>query len=107
MNAILVKHFPGALMADDYDRTCDLVAGLDLVITVCTTVMHLAGALGVPCWVMTPYRAPWVMGVEGDKLPMYNSARVFRQAKGETDWSGVISRISDALQSFRQREAAE
>lgn len=108
---IRLKHFPGILTAEDYDRTTELVAGLDLVITVCTTVMHLAGAMGIPCWVMTPHRAPWVMGVEGDALPMYQSARIFRQTADEKDWSGVIGRISAALPEFEatliRREAAE
>lgn len=104
---IRIKHFPDTLLAHDYDKTASLVAGLDLVITVCTTVMHLAGALGVPTWVMTPHRAPWVMGIEGTDLPMYRSARIYRQVKEEPDWSGVISRISGDLMAFNQREAAE
>lgn len=106
LTGIHIKHFPGALKAENYDRTAELVAGLDLVITVCTTVMHLAGAMGIPCWVMTPHRAPWVMGTEGD-MPMYRSCRVFRQAPDETDWSGVHSRIAQELAKFNQREAAE
>ncbi len=95
---VRVRHFPKTLLAQDYDQTMSLVAGLDLVITVCTTVMHLAGAMGVPCWVMTPHRAPWVMGTTGDDMPMYNSVRQFRQQPEEKDWSGVVSRIRLALQ---------
>jgi Tfp pilus assembly protein PilF len=108
---VRLKHSPGALTAEDYDRTAELVSGLDLVITVCTTVMHLAGAMGIPCWVMTPHRAPWVMGVKGENLPMYGSARIFRQTSDEKDWSGVIGRISAAIPEFEatlnRREAAE
>jgi Tfp pilus assembly protein PilF len=103
---IHIKHFPGALLAENYDRTAELVASVDLVITVCTTVMHLAGAMGVPCWVMTPNRPPWVMGIEGDTMPMYNSVRLFRQTPDEKDWSGVINRISDALSARHKKEAA-
>lgn len=97
-HGIRIRHFPDTLLAQDYDRTMSLVAGLDLVITVCTTVMHLAGAMGVPCWVMTPHRAPWVMGVNGDDMPVYRSVRQFRQQPDEKDWSGVIWRIKEALQ---------
>jgi ADP-heptose:LPS heptosyltransferase len=104
---IRIAHYPGALTAENYDRTAALVASLDLVITVCTTVMHLAGAMGIPCWVMTPHRAPWVMGTEGDDMPMYRSVRLFRQRSDEADWSGVLSRISAELQKFNAREAAE
>lgn len=97
---IHIKHYPGVLTAENYDRTAELVSSLDLVITVCTTVMHLAGAMGIPCWVMTPYRAPWVMGVEGDTMPMYKSVRLFRQTADEPGWSGVHSRIAAALVDF-------
>jgi len=106
-HGIHIRHFPDVLLAENYDRTAELVAGLDLVITVCTTVMHLAGAMGIPCWVMTPSRPPWVMGIEGDTMPMYKSLRLFRQAPGESDWSGVIRRIGDALAQNDQRSAAE
>lgn len=104
---IRVKHFPDTLLAHDYDKTVDLVSGLSLVVTVCTTVMHLAGAMGIPCWVMTPYRAPWVMGIEGEDMPMYRSVKIFRQTVNEPDWSGVISRIGQELQTFQRKEAAE
>ena len=73
---IHVKHYPDTLLAYDYDETISLIAKMDLIITVCTTAMHAAGALGIPCWVMTPSRPPWVMGIEGDKLPMYQSVRL-------------------------------
>lgn len=106
-HGVRIRHFPDTLLAQNYDQTMSLVAGLDLVITVCTTVMHLAGAVGVPCWVMTPHRAPWVMGIEGDTMPMYRGMQQFRQHKDETDWSGVIARIGDELQRFTRKEAAE
>jgi len=105
-SGVHIKHFPATLLAHDYDETVALVAGLDRVVTVCTTVMHLAGAMGIPCWAMTPNRAPWVMGIEGDDLPMYRSVRVFRQTAEEKDWSGVISRIGQELQRFSKLEAA-
>lgn len=106
-DGIRLFHAPATLLAENYDRTADLVSSLDLVITVCTTVMHLAGAMGIPCWVMTPNRPPWVMGIEGDTMPMYRSLRLFRQTPEEKDWSGVIGRISEALQAYQKKEAAE
>lgn len=106
-DGIRLRQFPDTLLAENYDRTAELVSGLDLVITVCTTVMHLAGAMGIPCWVMTPNRPPWVMGIEGDTMPMYQSVKIFRQQQDEKDWSGVISRIGEALGQFQKKEAAE
>lgn len=102
-----IRHYPDLLLASNYDQTMGLVGSLNLVITVCTTVMHLAGAMGIPCWVMTPNRAPWVMGIEGDDMPMYRSVRQFRQGPDESDWSGVISRITKELWSMTRKEAAE
>lgn len=69
---------------------------LDLVVTCCTSVAHLAGALGVPCWVMLctdPYW-PWLIG--RDDSPWYPSARLFRQ-KVPGDWSSVIADVKVAL----------
>ncbi len=93
---IRIKHFPGWVECFDYDRTASFVASLDLVITVCTTVHHLAGALGVPVWTMVPSRMSWRYGVRGEALPWYGSARLFRQEQNG-DWSGVIERIAGEL----------
>ena len=53
----------------DYAETAALIANLDLVLTVDTSVAHVAGALGVPCWVMLPFAPDWRWMLEGTTLP--------------------------------------
>jgi Flp pilus assembly protein TadD len=84
---------------DDYEDTAALVSALDLVISVCTAVVHLGGALGKPVWVMAPYSPEWRYGIAGEKMPWYPSVTVFRQP-GYGEWAPVIERVADEL---RQR----
>ena len=100
-----VKHFPGLVECKDYDKTINFIASMDLVISVCTTVIHAAGALGVPCWILTPSGPAWRYGIEGERSDWYESVRMFRQAKGE-DWAKVIERVSSELDK-RIVQAAE
>jgi tetratricopeptide (TPR) repeat protein len=95
-----IQHYPGQVECTDYDKTASFVASLDLVITMPTSVQHLAGSLGVPLWTMVPHRASWRWGgVTGkDSLPWYGSARLFRQDK-DGDWGGVIERIAGELRA--------
>lgn len=93
---IRVKHWPSAVECVNYDETASFVASMDLVITVCTTVYHMAGSLGVPVWCMVPARPAWRYGVTGETSLWYRSARLFRQIEGEP-WSNVIERIAGEL----------
>lgn len=74
-----VVQYPYGTLTQDYDDTAALVASCDLVIAVQTSVNHLAGALGVPVWMMIPEVSQWRYGEEGSSLPWYASARIFRQ----------------------------
>lgn len=85
----------------DYYETAKVVASCDLVISVCTSVIHLAGALGVPCWVMVPNKPAWRYGVKG-KMPWYRSVRLYRQNLNDS-WVPVLDKISEDLAEFRQR----
>lgn len=88
-----IKKTPEA-KAHDYYETAQLVASCDLVISCCTSVVHLAGALGVPCWVMVPSKPAWRYGVTGG-MPWYRSVRLYRQPKGEADaWKPVVQRVA-------------
>jgi tetratricopeptide (TPR) repeat protein len=82
----------------DFADTAALVAGLDLVITVDTAVAHLAGALGVPTWVLLPHAPDWRWLLNRDDSPWYRSLRLFRQDR-PGDWPGVIARVATALQA--------
>jgi tetratricopeptide (TPR) repeat protein len=89
-----VVHWPEAL--SDYDETAALVAALDLTISVCTAVVHLAGALGRPVWVMAPFSPEWRYGAAGARMIWYPSASLFRQA-ARADWMPVIKTVAGAL----------
>jgi hypothetical protein len=82
----------------DFAETAALVASLDLVITVDTAVAHLAGALGVPAWIMLPHAPDWRWLLHRDDSPWYRSVRLFRQER-PGDWPGVIARVATALQA--------
>lgn len=84
-----VKHFKRATLTDDYDDTAGLVAELDLVIGVHTSVHHLAGALGVPGIILVPDQTLWLYAGE---FPWYRSAELFRQKPGEM-WKDTMSRL--------------
>lgn len=103
-----VIHYPGKVQAQDYAQTADFVAGLDLVISVCTSVIHLAGALGVPCWVMTPSKPAWRYGITGRAMPWYDSVTLYRQTGDE--WADVFAEVTRDLAAFLatpERRAAE
>jgi hypothetical protein len=76
--------------------TTAIIAGLDLVITVDTSIAHLAGAMGKPIWVLLPFCPDFRWLIERDDSPWYPSARLFRQTAAG-DWAGVVKRVSEAL----------
>jgi hypothetical protein len=83
--------------AGDFQDTAELIAGLDLVISIDTSVAHLAGAMGKPCWVLLPAHGldwHWMRG-EGP-TPWYPSVRRLRQA-APGDWTGVLQRVHAEL----------
>ena len=81
---------------DDYEHAAALVSTLDLVISVCTAVIHLGGALGSPVWVMAPFSPEWRYGISGEKMPWYPSVRLYRQP-GYGLWEPVIERLAREL----------
>ena len=94
-----VTHWQEAI--DDYDETAALVAALDLTVSVCTSVVHLAGALARPVWVLTPQAPEWRYGTRGEAMPWYPSARLFRQERlGE--WEPLLRRVAGELHALQQ-----
>jgi Flp pilus assembly protein TadD len=80
----------------DFSDTAALVASLDLVITVDTAVAHVAGALGIPAWVLIAAEHDWRWMQRRADTPWYPSLRLFRQsALGQ--WPEVIERVAQAL----------
>jgi tetratricopeptide (TPR) repeat protein len=80
----------------DFSDTAALIAALDLVISVDTSVAHLAGALGAPAWVMLSRLPDWRWLLAGERCPWYPSLRLFRQ-ESFGDWRSVAERIARAL----------
>ena len=77
----------------DFFETARLVTTLDLVITIDSSVAHLAGALGQAVWVLLPCAPDWRWMLGRDDSPWYPSATLFRQSE-PGDWSGPIREIS-------------
>ena len=103
-----VKRMDEYVKAEDYYETARLVQSCDLVISVCTSVIHLAGALGVPCWVMTPKHPAWRYQNQG-RMPWYRSVRLYRQPEPKQDaWIPVVQRVGLDLEDLvtAQRKAA-
>jgi tetratricopeptide (TPR) repeat protein len=96
-----MAHWPESIA--DLDEFAALVSNLDLVITVCNTTVHYAGALNVPTWVMAPKYPEWRYGVSQQTLPWYPATRVYRQeVAGE--WQPLIERIGTLLAGFEPEQ---
>jgi tetratricopeptide (TPR) repeat protein len=81
---------------EDMADTAALMTHLDLVIAVDTSVVHLAGALGKPVWVMLPSAPDWRWMLHRENSPWYPTMRLFRQTI-LNDWKGVVRRVCDQL----------
>jgi len=84
----------------DFADTAALMAQLDLIISSDTSVVHLAGALGKPVWILLEHTPDWRWLLDRADCPWYPSARLFRQAKAG-DWDSVILEVIDAMQLFK------
>jgi hypothetical protein len=100
-SAPIVNHM--SLIADFAD-TAAFMSQLDLIISVDTSVAHLAGALGRPVWTLLSFVPDWRWGLEKEETPWYPSMRLFRQpALG--DWGPVIQRVENELRRLRDTTA--
>ncbi len=94
-----LRHVGAALR--DFADTAAALAAIDLLICVDTSIAHLAGALGTPCWVLLPqHRTDWRWLRGRDDSPWYPlGMRLFRQTQ-RGDWAAVIERVCAALQTW-------
>jgi Flp pilus assembly protein TadD len=90
-----------AATLNNYADTANLIHSLDLVITVDTSVAHLAGAMGKPVWVLIQHHLPdWRWLLKRKDSPWYKSARLFRQPS-EKDWPSVIANVASELRTLQ------
>ena len=80
----------------DFGDTAALIENLDLVISVCTSVAHLAGAINKPVWTLLHFASDWRWLLERSDSPWYPSMRLFRQTT-PGDWAGVIACVRQEL----------
>ena len=80
----------------NYSDTASHIEALDIVVSMCTSVVHLCGALNKECWVSLDYSNHWLWGVNEKKTHWYPSIRLFKQ-KSPGDWSGVFDNIQSEL----------
>lgn len=92
-----VKYFGNELK--DFSDTAALLDSTDLVITVDTSVAHLAGAMGKPVWILLPYNPDWRWLLDRADSPWYPSARLFRQPQ-LADWAGVVNQVGNELKAM-------
>jgi Glycosyltransferase family 9 (heptosyltransferase) len=82
----------------DFSDTAALLDLMDLVITIDSSVAHLAGAMGKPVWILLPYNPDWRWLLDRNDSPWYPSARLFRQQQNG-NWATVIDQVKNQLRS--------
>ena len=95
---IEIVHIPDMTLAADYARTFELVSALDLVITVPTSVLHVAGAVGTKCLVVMHHKAAWRECSRDRAIPWYPQTHLrFVRGPDSADWSQTLSEAAGAL----------
>jgi ADP-heptose:LPS heptosyltransferase len=88
----------------DFSDTAAVIDLLDLVITVDTSVAHLAGAMGKQVWILLPYNSDWRWLLDRGDTPWYPTARLFRQDNTRS-WENTVAHVHAALHDFVQDRA--
>ncbi|MFS8085796.1 MAG: glycosyltransferase family 9 protein, partial [Acidobacteriota bacterium] len=86
---------------EDFDETAALIETLDLVISVDTSIVHLAGALGKPVWLLNRFDTCWRWLLDRDDSPWYPTLRQFRQPR-RNDWETVLKDVRTALEQLTE-----
>ena len=86
-----------------FAHTAAIIEHLDLVISVDTSVAHLAGALGKPVWTLLPWLPDWRWGIEGESTPWYPTMRLIRQERPK-DWEGVFKKMRVMLEELLSKQ---
>lgn len=99
-----VAYWPESIK--DLDEFAALISTLDLVVTVCNTTVHYAGALGAPVWVMSPKIPEWRYGLTSTQMPWYPSSKMYRQDTPGT-WDAVLANICRDIQALPSPESRQ
>ena len=91
-----IVQYPHGTLTNDYDDTVAMIAAMDMVVTMQTAVVHVAGALGVPAWVHVPQNSQWRYGSEGEDFIWADSVKIIRQNK-RGYWDDVIKDTAGKL----------
>jgi Tfp pilus assembly protein PilF len=91
-------------LSHDFDDFAGLIANLDVLVSVQTAAVHVAGAIGVDCLALLPENPEWRYGRQGSGMPWYGAVRLLRQASPGA-WAGVIDQAATALASRRSEPA--
>jgi Flp pilus assembly protein TadD len=98
-NLFSVTDLGGRFDAASFQDAAAVTTVLDLVISVDSALVHLAGALGVPMWVLLPYAPDWRWLLQREDSPWYPTLRLFRQ-KEPGAWDNVFDRVAGALKEL-------
>lgn len=93
---LTMHHWKEAI--DDLDEFAALISALDMVVTVCNTTVHYAGALGKSVWILAPRVPEWRYGLHFDSMPWYPGSRMYRQ-RLDGDWDGLLAEVGRDLSS--------
>ncbi len=92
----LAGAIPLGLEFTDFADTAAAIANLDLIISVDTSVAHLAGAMNIPVWTLLPFNPDWRWMLNRTDTPWYPSMRLFRQAESK-NWQPVMEQVKTEL----------
>ncbi len=95
--------FDGGARCVDFADTAALIMQLDLVITVDTSVAHLAGGLGKPVWLLLPFDPDWRWQHQRRDTPWYPVMKIYRQEQPQ-DWASALQQLGDDLARFMAGE---
>jgi hypothetical protein len=84
---------------EDFTDTAALVINMDIILTVDTSVAHLAAALGMKVWLLIPFAPDWRWLLSAETSPWYPNVRIFRQSKPH-DWTGALQKVEQELQAL-------
>lgn len=91
-----IVEYAHCTLSNDYDDVVSMIAAMDHVVTMQTTVVHVAGSLGIPCWTFVPKTSQWRYGSSGEDFPWANSVRIIRQTE-QGQWADVMEKTGEEL----------